>query len=126
MVMMIVGVGIILDAVFLLAMVFVQAHILSKGVLSLPRDIVILGSVAFFFVLGVVLTLSGWKSVRRFRAVLQASIVMLLEKQYIDIQLLAKGFGLTEEQVLRNVEKAKIDGYLPQNVVIRHASGLAL
>ncbi len=126
MVMMIVGVGIILDAVFLLAMVFVQAHILSKGVLTLPRDFIILGSITFFFILGVVLTLSGWKSVRRFRALLQASIVMLLDRQYIDIQLLAKAFGLSAEQILRNVEKAKIDGYLPANVDIRHAGGLAL
>ena len=126
MVMMIVGVGIVLDAVFLLAMVFVQAHILSKGVLSLPRDIITLGSITFFFVLGVVLTLSGWKSVRRFRAVLQASIAMLLERQYIDIQLLAEACRMKEDQILQNVEKAKIDGYLPPNIEIRHAGGLSL
>ena len=126
MVMTVVGLGIILDSIFLLLLVYIRSDILSTNIFSSQRGIIILGSIAFFFVLGFILTFSGLRSMRRFRAILRSSIKMLLDKRYIDIRELSRTFRVGEMQVMQNVEKAKRDGYLPLDVEIKFAGGLPL
>jgi hypothetical protein len=126
MVMTVVGLGIILDSIFLLLLVYIRSDILSTNVFSTQRGIIILGSIAFFFVLGFILTFSGLRAMRRFRAILRSSIRMLLDKRYIDIRELSRTYRIGEMQIMQNVEKAKRDGYLPLDVEIKLVGSLPL
>jgi hypothetical protein len=126
MVMTVVGLGIILDAIFLLLLVYINSRVLAVNVFSTGRILIVLGSIAFFFVLGLILTFSGLRMMRRFRAVLRSSIRVLLEKGHVDVKEISRRAGCGEMQVVQNLEKAKRDGYLPLDIEIRFPSGLPL
>ncbi len=126
MVMTIVGLGIILDAIFLSVLVYIRSDVLRVNVFGDQRGFVIIGGIAFFFVLGGILTISGLRGIRRYKSVLREAISMLIEKRLIDVPGLSRSLHLSAAEVMQDIEKAKMDGYLPAGVEIRQPGSLPL
>ncbi len=120
----IVGIGIIIDAVFLfVVLIYIKVGPLGINIFEAPYGIPIMVSIAFFLAVGVALTVSGTHALRRFRAVMQAAVRQLMAKGHIDIFMLSETLGMTEKQVAVLIEKAVVDGYFPGEIEIKRPAG---
>jgi membrane protein implicated in regulation of membrane protease activity len=114
MVMLVVGIGIILNVVFLVI------RILTVDVAQrLPlfyfwnKGFQVIGSLSLFLILGILLTYFGARSVRRFRMIVRNSVRMLNERNYIDIKELCGKLKMSEIQIRKYIRKAKTNCDLP-------------
>jgi hypothetical protein len=114
MVMLVVGIGIILNVVFLVIRIFI-----NNVACRLPlfyfgdKGFQIIGSVSLFLILGILLTYFGMRSVRRFRIIVRNSVRMLNERNYIDIKELCGKLNMSEIQIRKYIRKAKTNCDLP-------------
>ncbi len=123
MLMIIVGVGIIIDAVFLFVLIYIKAVPLGINIFAAPGGILIGACIAFFLAIGIALTVSGIRALRRFRTVMQAAVRQLMSKGHVDIFMLSETLGMTEKQVAVLIEKAVVDGYFPGEIEIKRPAG---
>jgi hypothetical protein len=114
MVMLVVGIGIILNVVFLVIRIFIQNVALRNPLFYFwNKGFQVIGSVSLLLILGILLTYFGARSVRRFRIIVRNSVRMLNEKNYIDIKELCEKLKMSEIQIRKYIRKAKTNCDLP-------------
>ncbi len=123
MLMIIVGIGIIIDAVFLFVLIYIKAEPLGINIFATPRGILIVACIAFFLAIGIALTVTGVRAQRRFRSAVQAAVRQLMAKGHINILELSETLGMSEKQAAVLIEKAVVDGYFPGEVEIKRPAG---
>jgi hypothetical protein len=123
MLMVIVGIGIIIDAVFLFVLIYIKAAPLGINILAAPRGILIVACIAFFLATGIALTVTGVRAMRRFRSAIQAAVRQLISKGHINILELSETLGMSEKQAAVLIEKAVVDGYFPGEIEIKRPAG---
>jgi hypothetical protein len=121
--MIIVGIGIVIDAVFLFVLIYIKAEPLRINIFATSRGILIVACIAFFLAIGIALTVSGIQALRRFRSVVQAAVRQLIAKRHIDILEISETLGMSEKQAAVLIEKAVMDGYFPGEVEIKRPAG---
>jgi hypothetical protein len=123
MLMVIVGIGIIIDAVFLFVLIYIKAAPLGVNLFATSHGILIIACIAFFLAIGIALTISGIHALRRFRTVMQAAVRQLIGKGHVNILELSETLSLSEKQVAVLIEKAVVDGYFPGEIEIKRPAG---
>jgi hypothetical protein len=114
MVMLVVGIGIILNALFLVIRIFIQNVALRHPLFYVGnKGFQVIGSVSLFLILGILLTYFGARSVRRFRMIVRNSVRMLNERNYIDIKKLCGKLKMSEIQIRKCIRKATTNYDLP-------------
>lgn len=114
MVMLVVGIGIILNVVFLVIRIFIQNVALRNPLLYFwNKGFQVIGSLSLFLILGILLTYFGARSVRRYRMTVRNSVRILNERNYIDIKELCGKLKMSEIQIRKYIRKAKTNCDLP-------------
>lgn len=121
--MIIVGLGIMIDAVFLFVLIYIKAEPLGLSIFATPRGILIVACLAFFLAVGIALTVTGVRALRRLRSAIQAAVRQLTAQRYIDILELSETLGMSEKQAAVLIEKAVVDGYFPGEIEIKRPAG---
>jgi hypothetical protein len=114
MVMLVVGIGIILNVVFLVIRIFIQNVALRNPLFYFwNKGFLVIGSVSLFLILGILLTYFGARSVRRYRMIVRNSVRILNERNYIDIKELCGKLKMNEIQIKKYIREATTNYDLP-------------
>lgn len=113
MVMLVVGIGIILNVVFLVIQILTVDVASRLPLFYFGEGFLVIGSASLLLILGILLTYFGARSVWRFRIIVRNSVRMLNEKNYVDIKELCGKLNMSEIQIRKYIRKAKTSCDLP-------------